>query len=609
MPNTKQDRDRRLSHASVRSKIDEILSGIRIPDLPYPVGKGGPQSETDWRPLLSSCWNEQRDESVARLLRSVSITWTIRQVNAAYVADRIMDVFLKTSGLHPTLAGRIARLRFFLAWRMGLDSSAAFEDSIREWLDGLVEWRGWSDNGGRAARALLDQLDSMVIAVSASFERNSLEPFESFCLQWRKDAENRQQRASKLLERLQETEQGAARQRRAEQTARALVGRALKGRQLPEAVSRFILDYWFGLIRQIVWTSGIDTEEWRHAGKLLEWLVWIGDPTLSDGDRNRLYHVGEQIGDRLADIWQKVYNSPLPEGALTRVEQVLVARLRGETLDLAPALAGDRALDFDSRWLTFTPPDKTQLDAVQGQWFVEGEGDGELRRYFFALLEDSCEVLWTNGAGVKLGLMPWQDFVAAKDSGVLRPLPPLNSFGNVLLETVRSLAVVFDRQRQQREKAAGEAKARAEALRREKEALARKQQEAEAAHQAALAQEKAEAAAKQAADEEAERQRLAREAEAAAYRLVEEIKLGSWIVLEDQSVDDDMSPRRLKLAVRINASRKLVFVDRLGLNRTEFLVDDLVAAVVAGRIRILGSAAEFDETLSRVVGRIRVGRN
>jgi len=61
--------------------------------------------------------------------------------------------------------------------------------------------------------------------------------------------------------------------------------------------------------------------------------------------------------------------------------------------------------------------------------------------------------------------------------------------------------------------------------------------------------------------------------------------------------------------VRINASRKLVFVDRLGLNRREFLEEALVEGIVEGRIRVLGTAAEFDDTLSRVVGRIRVGRN
>jgi len=52
-----------------------------------------------------------------------------------------------------------------------------------------------------------------------------------------------------------------------------------------------------------------------------------------------------------------------------------------------------------------------------------------------------------------------------------------------------------------------------------------------------------------------------------------------------------------------------VFVDRLGLNRREFLQDELVNGIVEGRIRVLGSSAEFDDTLSRVVGRIRVGRN
>jgi hypothetical protein len=34
-----------------------------------------------------------------------------------------------------------------------------------------------------------------------------------------------------------------------------------------------------------------------------------------------------------------------------------------------------------------------------------------------------------------------------------------------------------------------------------------------------------------------------------------------------------------------------------------------VQEVLAGRVRVLGSSAEFDDTLSRVVGRIRVGRN
>ena len=132
-------------------------------------------------------------------------------------------------------------------------------------------------------------------------------------------------------------------------------------------------------------------------------------------------------------------------------------------------------------------------------------------------------------------------------------------------------------------------------------------QQEEAARQAELARQKKAAEDRRIADEEAEQQRLLQERQTAARALVEGIKLGGWIV--EESSGEGKYAVRLKLDVRINASRKLVFVDRLGLNRREFLVDELVDDLVMGRVRVLGSSAEFDDTLSRVVGRIRVGRN
>lgn len=596
-----------LPRKQVAKRMADVLSGIRVPDLPYPAGKLSPEAVSDWRPLLLSCWTEQRDEPVTHVIRSVSLTWSVRQINSAYVADRIMGVFLKTSGLHPELVRRIARLRFFFAWRMNLEGPDALHETLINWLDGLQDCRGWSASGGRSARALLDQLDALTIAVSGSFDSGSIEPVLAFCHQWESDARNREQQNDRLRQRLLVTEQGAARQRRAEQTARALVGRALQNRQLPQPVVSFIFDHWFPLLKQIVWEEGTDGENWRHASKLLEWLVWVGDPGLSDRDRNRLYTVGEQLGDRIVDVWSRVQKKPLDEKAMEGVQAVMVARLRGETPDLIPALPPDGRFSWDPSWLSFAPPAESEVEAFVGKWFVEGEGAAEQRRFFFALLPETCEVLWTNGAGVKLGLLPWARFGSALDEGTLRLLPPLKPFGEVLAETITSLAVVLDRQKQQREQAAKEAKARAEALRREKAEAEQRQQEEEAARQAEIARQKKASEAQRLADEEAEHQRLLQEKEAAARELVDGIKLGGWIV--EEGTESGQDKVRLKLAVRINASRKLVFVDRLGLNRREFMVDDLVDEVVAGRIRILGSSAEFDDTLSRVVGRIRVGRN
>jgi hypothetical protein len=185
-------------------------------------------------------------------------------------------------------------------------------------------------------------------------------------------------------------------------------------------------------------------------------------------------------------------------------------------------------------------------------------------------------------------------------------LPDLNPFGQVLSDTLQSLGKVWQRQKQQRDEAAREARERAAALRREKEAGEARRRQEQAARKAEEDRLRREAEEQRLAEEEAERQRLAIEREDKARKRVDAINLGGWISVEPGA--EHPEPRRLKLAVRINASRKLVFVDRLGLNRTEYLTEELVADVVAGRVRVLDGSAEFDDALTRVVGRIRVGR-
>ncbi len=606
MQQARQNKREILSLEQATKRIGDVLSGIRVPDLPYPVGKLEKDAISNWTPLLMSCWTEQRDEPVSHVLRSVSLTWSVRQINSAYLSDRIMDVFLRSSGLHPELAKRIARLRFFLAWRMNLEGPDVFSDTLLGWLDSLQDHRGWSATGGRSSRLLLDQLDSLTIEVSSCFETGDTEPVMAFCRQWKDDAQKREQQTERLRERLLKTEQGAARQRRAEHTARALIGRALKGRQLPQPIVQFVMDTWFPLLKQIIWEEGLEGENWRHASKLLEWMVWIGDPKLSDKDKNRLYTVGEQIGDRIIDVWNRLNKEPLPETALAGIQSVMVQRLRGEMPELIPALPPADRFSWDSSWLSLEPVPEQDYQDMQFKWYVEGEGAKEQRRFFLALLADTREVLWTNGAGVKLGLLTWTRFRADFEKGVLRRLPPITPFGEVLAETITALSTVLQRQMQQRKKAAEDAKQRAGMLRREKAQAEQERAEERAAKEAEKEKQRLEVEARVQANEEAEAERLREQKESAARSLVEGIKLGGWIVVEN--AESPKESQRLKLAVRINASRKLVFVDRLGLNRREFIEDDLIEEVVAGNVRVLGASAEFDDTLSRVVGRIRVGK-
>ncbi|XKH00755.1 DUF1631 family protein [Marinobacter nauticus] len=603
-PEQQKPRNDSSSHKVVSKKINQILSALRVPDLPYPASKVPPEAEPEWRSLLLSCWAEQRDERVTRVLGSVDITWSVRQVNAAYLSDRIMDLFLKTSGLHPTLITRIARLRFWLAWRLDVAGAEAFSGRLLDWLDHLKEWRGWSDTGGRSARALLDQLDVLKQLVADSFEQESPTLVESFCEHWLADAEKRQAQVNRLSERLLDTEQGASRQRFADQVARALIGRALEGRELPRGISRFILEDWYSVLKQSVWLEGTAGEAHRHANKLLEWLVWAGDPQLSRNDPSRLYHVGEQIEDRLNSVWSRVFSSPAPAEAIAKAHADIVARIRGDEPELEPALPKSRPFKWDTAWLSLTPVESGDVERFGHKWYVEGEGVHEQRRFFFALLEHTNEILWTNGVGAKLSTQGWSTFVAALESGALRELPAPTPFGQILGETVTVLAQVCVKQQKQREKAAEQARAQAEAARLAKQEAERKHREQEAARQAELERQRAEAEKQRQEDEKAEQQRQKRQRELEAGQQIDGIPLGGWIVIAG-----DPEPVRLKLAVKIAASNKFVFVDRLGLNRSEFHYEDLVEGIVENRIRVLGKSAEFDDTLTRVVGRIRVGRS
>lgn len=589
---------------SMSVRIAGVLREIRVPDLPYPVG--APPAFRDWTGLLLEQWSNQSDQRVTGLLQSLSGPWSVPQVNGAYLADRIMDVFLRSSGLHPALVARLARLRYPLAWRLVEEDTPVFTGLLVRWLDSFVDWRGWSDSGGRSSRALLERLDHLVSVIEQCFRAGEVTPFSGFCDKWHAEADRRHQHSHRLHQRLLETEAGAARQRRADQVSRAVTGRALEGRQLPSATLVFLTEHWLPLMRQVAWREGIEGDNWRHATRLLEWMVWVGDPRLSGQNLERLYQVGEQLTDRVTEVWQRVWQQPPPQAPLSAMETVLVERLRGGEPATESTRQRLRQLAFDASWLERPEIDSEDIATYCEQWFVEGSGAEEQRRYFLACFRETGEVLWSNGFGVRLGMTPWRAFRESLASESLRPLPPLTRFGQVLEDTVNALDRVLHSQRRQRQQAAKRAREKAQQLRRQKQAQEQERREAEARRQAEAEQQQ------RLAREQAEQQEAARlaaekaAAQAEALAQVDRLRAGSWIAL--RASPDDAGEQRLKLAVRINASRKLVFVDRLGLNRTELSVDDLVQRVLAGTARILGAAAEFDETLSRVVGRIRVGR-
>ncbi|MFT4818681.1 MAG: hypothetical protein ACI90S_001046 [Marinobacter psychrophilus] len=586
---------------------EQVLSNIRVPDLPYPVSGDCDTQADAWRALMAQFWQQQSNARVNDLISAEGGVFSVRQVNAAYLADRLMDVFLTSSGFHLELVRRLARTRFYLAWQLNETGSAAFSDSLLAAFDGLQYWRGWSPGAGRSARVLADQLGDMTVAITEAFAQQEIVNADDFFRRWSELTRRQKNQTNHLHDRLLATEQGAARQRYADQTARALVSRALHGRRLPAAFNEFIEKYWLPLLIRALRDGGMDGSDFRHGHKLLEWLVWLGDPALSDGQRDRLYQVGEQMTDRLLDVWQCIMDSALSANTLYGIQLAMMERMRESSngeLHSTDACIG--AIAADLRWLSLKTPSATEIDATSGRWYEIHQDSAKQRRYFFAFLPDTAEILWTNGAGVKLGFQDFSEFCAHRERGQIKPLQDSVAFSCVLKQILAVLAAAAARQKRERTTAAALAHARAEALRRER-------QQREEEHQQQLEARKVEVERLQL---QAEDQRLdkakAQEEMAWQERLrtaekqVFGLKPGHWIMILDPLITE-AGVVRMKLAMRLSTRHKMVFVDRFGLNQRELQEQELVEYIAAEQIRVLDSGVNFDDTLSDVVGRIRGG--
>ena len=589
-------------------QTEQVLCGVRVPNLPYPVNDECEAPVHAWRELLAFHWQQQSLQRVSDLPGKADIRFSARQINAGYLADRVMDVFLTHSGLHEELVQRVARLRFYLAWQLDEKGAGAFNEDFLAALNGLQYWRGWNPGAGRSARLLSEQLEELLVAVTTAFTQQQSTPADAFFQRWSQLTEHQEAQFVVLRERLLRTELGAARQRFADQTARALVSRALQNRRLPAAFKEFIVNDWLVLLTQALRDGGLDSDDFRHGRKLLEWLIWLGDPALSDGQHDRLYQVGEQMTDRLLQVWQKIMDLALSANTLYGIQLAMMERMReGQACELQSTDDSIKVLAADSRWLALQTPAQEAVNAACGRWYVSGAGASEQRRYFFALLPHTAEILWTNGAGVKLGFQDFGDFSRQCEQNKLRPLHDGKPFEHVLQTTLNLLATAAEHQQRERATAAAAAKARAETLRLQQQQHEQQRLQQLAAHRAEAERLRREAQEERVAEARANQEQAWQARLRLAEKQVFDLNPGHWIVIVDSAVGKP-GIDRMKLAMRLSSRQKLVFVDRLGLNRLEFQEQEMARHIAAEKIRVVENGLDFDDTLSDVVGRIRGGR-
>jgi hypothetical protein len=82
-------------------------------------------------------------------------------------------------------------------------------------------------------------------------------------------------------------------------------------------------------------------------------------------------------------------------------------------------------------------------------------------------------------------------------------------------------------------------------------------------------------------------------------------KLGAWVSITNRDDGVDYKAQRFKLVVKFAASKKFIFVDKLGVKKIEYTEAALVKGLMEKDIEILTDGLEFEESLERVVSRLR----
>lgn len=529
------------------------------------------------------------------------------------LTEALLTNFLRVMRLHPELDPILQSLRPVLAGQALESPSWLLQNEhplrrlLRRWLDGA---RGWQPELGRAAEQQLHAWCKQFASLLAA------EDLPAACAQLISELEVNEhrelQRLQRLEERLHATERGQLQARRTRALAARILNQSLGGRKLPVGINQFLHEEWFQCLQQLLLRHGEHSDIATTLTELTRQLVWSLQPQArSDEHLQQLYQIVPELAEQLRQhLSETLHDANRLDQLLGMIEHEHLKQLRGENLSAQPCTLIANDDPILSAQATVSRSLLRQVENLElGQWFWLADGDFRMR--LSLKLTDTAQLLFVNALGVKAAVFSFEEFAYRLSNSDARPVPggeALDALIRQLLEKGVQAARQRLRQRQQtereaRERQATEAKRRSEAR---AKALAEAKAQAEAEANAKAAEEQAAREQEQTRRE----QRLDRlgdepQRERAARQLASAIDIGAWV----EFFDEFGASQRLKLAVKLPSSGKLIFVDRDGGNKLELGRTDFIARILSGSAQLLEQAAAFDDTLAKVVNGLRRDRS
>ena len=616
-----------------------VTQHLRVPELIYPFELASSDALFERKQqtylLLERCklhQSEHEDTLVKELQKVFSGKGSHTQANnLAFLLDRVFDVWLRKNNFNPQLEFIFSRWRFIFykcllsTYASNLDQNnikmrEKALDNFATTLESIAEYaKNWSPIPKRSQSILLDQL--AVIESHFDTQNDVDEPFMEQCsTSWFNFLDKQKEKIEKVTERLIVSETKKNRSQFCHWLAHHYLNVLFNKRRLPRVLQDFLQEYWVLVVAKKIENNLPDSLDGREAiivGSYHEELDLLCKNIV------RVFcHKGEsgfQLADQIIEDLQEMGNDTnLPaniflsesdarpsaffsmEAAWDALSDALLGLLQGQDngdiRTFTPLIIPEQLKEtyggteqFKAGIINFS-----DLKLSVGDWYILSDQGESLSIKLISCFDQSQQLLFSNYLGMKSAQFSFQNFKDRLSDGSLKKMPKGQAFLGVFDQAIKGLSKVADNQKQARLIAAEKAKAEAERL------LEDRRQSDEMANQRAqeIAQHTKNLLAKRADKQRAEKDN-------ATLEIIRSFKLGAWIAIQ---LKEESEPQRFKLVVILAATGKYVFVDRLGVRRREFLEAELMEEIQSKRLVILSDGAEFEDSLQRVVSRLRMSK-
>ncbi len=510
--------------------------------------------------------------------------------------------------VQPEIAYELRRASPLVVRDLVADPTCPFSDEpgLLNVLDDLARLTlGWTADLGKAGERSLKKVQDTVAALKQSDDLGVL------VKELRDFVDKDLSRIGKLEERLAASETGQLRSQQSRALAAAMVNRAMKGKQLSDAIIHLLQGPWFESAQFIILTQGVESEDWSRMQALTDTIIWTYQPIEGEEEhvnkeKQRLYRIIEHLPGEVRDLLKALeHDTAAAEAALDAIEEDHVSLVSGQTLEYVefePIAVEDDggAMPTVSRLLM-----RKIANFEAGQWFHYQADDIDSRIKLLIKLDDVKQMLFTNRNGMKVMQQSFEEFAYCLSSNTARPITADNVFSQTFKAHYEGLMEEHTKQqrriaerRAEMDRAAEEKAAARDKAAQEAAELARKKEEEAREAQAQARADRLEAAAKALDEADEETVNSVRDK-------VKALQTGAWLKLPGA----DGRLEECKLAVKMSASDKMIFVSQSGGKVGEYNSDELVRLLVAGQGEIQDEGVNYEDTLQQVVSKLRQDRH